>query len=180
VPPTLPLREGPPPPPPRYPGVKPKVYFAVAVVVVALGVAVALLAVGGRAQQRSLGLRDGMITGGAMITLGLGLAVISQRAKNRQTRARAALAEWAGKNDFRVEEPDLATGKRRGVRLALRVGYGSARSRGDARGWLVEAGEPGRSGWVIVFDAFDDEAAIRARLDRIADAALHTVKTSRS
>jgi len=170
----LPLRQGAPPRLPVWPGGKPKAYFVMGVVVVAVGIAVAALGILARPQQRSITTAQALPIGGTMSVLGLALAIISHRSKQRQVRARAALDAWASASAFERSDPDLATGTWKGVPLSLRVAYGTVRSQGDARAWLVEVGAAPARGWVIVLDPLDDEAAIRGRLARLADAAVES------
>lgn len=168
----LPLRRGAPPRLPIWPGGKPKAYFVMGVVVIAVGIAVAVLGVLARPQQRSITPAQALPMGGVMVAVGLVLAVISHRSKQRQVKARAALDAWARASKFERTEPDVAAGTWKGVPLSLRVAYGTVRSRGDARAWLVEVGASSARGWVIVLDPLDDVTAIRERLTRLADAAV--------
>jgi len=166
----LPLRSGAPPRTPPLAGIKPKAYLVMGIVIVVLGLAVS--AITATAPMMASRLREAVPAGVAMILGGTLLAVISRAGSNRQRRARAGLAAWAKAHDFDNAHPDLATGRHTGVPLSIRLGYGGARTQGHARGWLVEVGEPECSGWVIVFDKLDDQAAITTRLEQIANAAV--------
>lgn len=172
----LPLRQGSPPRPPWWPGGKPKVYFATGVLCVVAGIVFAIAGLSAPRRGPNAERREGIISGGGLTLIGAALVAFTWSSRQRQPRARSALGAWARERGFDRPEPDIASGSWNGTRLTLRIVYGAAHTRGDARGWLVEVGEAPRRGWVIVNEVFEDESAIRERLGHLADAAVASAR----
>jgi hypothetical protein len=169
------VRRGDPPPAPRVPARKALFLFALGMCVCLAGVGLAVaafLAPGGAALY---GRTAAMLAGGGVFVASMGAPALK-----RQSMARDALAAFAAKRGFSLASADVARGEVDGVKVAVRILYGSGPYKARGASAILVHVRPGAKDATHTIDSemFDDEQAVVRHMDRLCDRALRPPSTA--
>ncbi len=162
-----------PPPPPKMPARK-------ALFLVGLGMAAAILGIAFGAREllspkeaHGFGKTGASLAMGGMIVAGIGAPALK-----RQSLAREQLAAFAARRGFTTAVPDEAVGTVDGIRVAVRIAYGSGpyRSRGASELLVHARPSVGAPTSILESEPFDDGEAVSKHMDRLTDRALRRLR----